>query len=211
MAELEADETICPYCRETIKQFATRCKHCHVDLSTQPSLAISPEKRAQDSPLLRCEKCKSSNVQRLSVVHASGTSSTVGIGIAAGGNAGGIGVLAGIGRSKAQTALAQQSSPPTQRLPTLEAALYVTVPLAVILGFLVAWDMGFDWGTYFVSLVAVGLPIFAIVALIIFVLQLLRKEPALVNSFVGAADEERTQYENSFLCLTCGNKFVQHR
>ena len=46
MAKLKRDERVCPYCAETIKAAATRCRFCHSDLT--PVVEAEPEPPASE-------------------------------------------------------------------------------------------------------------------------------------------------------------------
>ena len=43
MAKLKKDERICPFCAETIKAAATKCRYCQSDLPPEPKAAPEPE------------------------------------------------------------------------------------------------------------------------------------------------------------------------
>ncbi|TXL60759.1 hypothetical protein [Aeromicrobium terrae] len=43
MARLKKDERICPFCAETIKAAATKCRYCQSDLPPEPKAAPEPE------------------------------------------------------------------------------------------------------------------------------------------------------------------------
>ena len=46
MAKLKRDERVCPYCAETIKAAATRCRFCHSDVTP----VVEPEPRPEAEP-----------------------------------------------------------------------------------------------------------------------------------------------------------------
>jgi Mce-associated membrane protein len=46
MAKLKRDERVCPYCAETIKAAATRCRFCHSDVTP----VVEPEPRREGEP-----------------------------------------------------------------------------------------------------------------------------------------------------------------
>jgi hypothetical protein len=50
MAKLKRDERVCPYCAETIKAAATRCRFCHSDVKPvvqpEPQIEVEPERAA---------------------------------------------------------------------------------------------------------------------------------------------------------------------
>lgn len=48
MAKLKRDERVCPYCAETIKAAATRCRFCHSDVT--PVAVLEPEPMAMAKP-----------------------------------------------------------------------------------------------------------------------------------------------------------------
>ena len=48
MAKLKRDERVCPYCAETIKAAATRCRFCHSDVT--PVVVREPEARPKAEP-----------------------------------------------------------------------------------------------------------------------------------------------------------------
>ena len=52
MAKLKRDERVCPYCAETIKAAATKCRFCQSDLTplVEPEPEPRPEPRAETSP-----------------------------------------------------------------------------------------------------------------------------------------------------------------
>ena len=43
MARLKKDERVCPFCAETIKAAATKCRYCQSDLPPEPRAAREPE------------------------------------------------------------------------------------------------------------------------------------------------------------------------
>ena len=43
MARLKKDERICPFCAETIKAAATKCRYCQSDLPPEPRVAEPDE------------------------------------------------------------------------------------------------------------------------------------------------------------------------
>ena len=48
MAKLKRDERVCPYCAETIKAAATRCRYCQSDLT--PLVEAEPETAIEAEP-----------------------------------------------------------------------------------------------------------------------------------------------------------------
>lgn len=42
----------CPYCKESIKSGSIKCKHCHVDLSTDEAIKMIKESNKM-SPLVK--------------------------------------------------------------------------------------------------------------------------------------------------------------
>ena len=54
MAKLKRDERVCPYCAETIKAAATRCRFCHSDVTpvavTEPEPTPEPKPKPERSP-----------------------------------------------------------------------------------------------------------------------------------------------------------------
>jgi Mce-associated membrane protein len=46
MAKLKRDERVCPYCAETIKAAATRCRFCHSDVTP----VVEPERQSEVEP-----------------------------------------------------------------------------------------------------------------------------------------------------------------
>ena len=53
MARLKRDERVCPYCAETIKAAATKCRYCQSDLT--PLVEPEPETRTEPEPETRVE------------------------------------------------------------------------------------------------------------------------------------------------------------
>ncbi len=51
MAKLKRDERVCPFCAETIKAAATRCRFCHSDVTP----VLRPEPEARPEPRLRSQ------------------------------------------------------------------------------------------------------------------------------------------------------------
>ncbi len=51
MAKLKRDERVCPYCAETIKAAATRCRFCHSDVTPVAEPEPRPEPPAEPSPV----------------------------------------------------------------------------------------------------------------------------------------------------------------
>ena len=49
MAKLKRDERVCPYCAETIKAAATRCRYCQSDLTP----VVEPEPQPEPEPTAR--------------------------------------------------------------------------------------------------------------------------------------------------------------
>ena len=52
--KLKRDERICPYCAETIKAAATRCRYCHSDVT--PLVEAEPEARVEAQPPAKTPK-----------------------------------------------------------------------------------------------------------------------------------------------------------
>jgi Mce-associated membrane protein len=50
MAKLKKDERICPFCAETIKAAATKCRYCQSDLPPEPKVAPAPEPVVEPEP-----------------------------------------------------------------------------------------------------------------------------------------------------------------
>lgn len=50
MAKLKRDERVCPYCAETIKAAATRCRFCHSDVTPVAVIETEPPSRPERSP-----------------------------------------------------------------------------------------------------------------------------------------------------------------
>src|SRR5688572_2780131 len=52
MAKLKRDERVCPYCAETIKAAATRCRFCHSDVKpvVEPRPEVEPERTSPPPP-----------------------------------------------------------------------------------------------------------------------------------------------------------------
>jgi hypothetical protein len=53
MAKLKRDERVCPFCAETIKAAASRCRFCHSDVT--PVVAPAPETAAKSKPMPRAK------------------------------------------------------------------------------------------------------------------------------------------------------------
>ena len=55
MAKLKKDERTCPFCAETIKAAATKCRYCQSDLPPEPKVAPAPEPVVEDEPTSHVE------------------------------------------------------------------------------------------------------------------------------------------------------------
>lgn len=111
----------CVDCGKQISDAAPACIHCGrpmKDLSRFHPIAASQPESQRSNAVFRCPKCGSDDVRRLSVVHASGLSTTqssssaVGLGVS---DEGDLGLAGGVLSSSGtqETALARAAAPPT--------------------------------------------------------------------------------------------------
>lgn len=167
---------------------------------------------------IQCTKCSSKNVQKLSLVHSGGvvnvnlnsTGTTSGIGVGVG--TGGLGVGVGVGKTSTQTTGTQQSQlskqfePPTLLLPDCFLAM-VALYFVGVVGLMLALALGF----YVNSLLLMVLGLFFAVIAAFFAHKLVYQ--LLVPDWEVQKAKERYQYaklewDNSFLCQTCGGVFI---
>jgi DNA-directed RNA polymerase subunit RPC12/RpoP len=111
----------CADCGKQISDAAPACIHCGrlMGGTSRPPPEATPQPESQrDNTAFRCPKCGSEDVRRLSVVHASGLSTTqrsssvVGLGVSDDGE---LGLAGGVvsGGGTQETALARAAAPPT--------------------------------------------------------------------------------------------------
>ena len=123
----------CPDCGKKVSDAAPACIHCGRPMAavSKPSQAQAPvapvgQGRTSGASYV-CRNCGSTDVRKLSVVHASGVTSvtmeTTGsaIGMTGGGNIG-VGFGSATSSGIQQTALSESVAPPAQRKPTVKAA-----------------------------------------------------------------------------------------
>jgi len=141
---------------------------------------------------MKCNKCKSSNVQKYQVIHEQGTSNinlgsnTVGGGVGFGGGLrGGVGLGRTNTSGKSQTIIAEKTQPPK------DLRFAPAVPLLVIGLLFYAFD---NSSFRYIFL------IYCILAFILFIFFVVRASEVL--------EKNHNEWLNTWYCNKCGNSFV---
>jgi hypothetical protein len=141
---------------------------------------------------MKCNKCKSSNVQKYQVIHEQGTSNinlgsnTVGGGVGFGGGLrGGVGLGRTGTSGKSQTIIAEKTQPPK------DLRFVPAVPLLVIGLLFYAFD---NSSFRYIFL------IYCILAFILFIFFVVRANEVL--------EKNHNEWLNTWYCNKCGNSFV---
>jgi hypothetical protein len=141
---------------------------------------------------MKCNKCKSSNVQRYQVIHEQGTSNinlgsnTVGGGVGFGGGLrGGVGLGRTGTSGKSQTIIAEKTQPPK------DLRFVPVVPLLVIGLLFYAFD---NSSFRYIFL------IYCILAFILFIFFVVRASEVL--------EKNNNEWLNTWYCNKCGNSFI---
>ena len=141
---------------------------------------------------MKCNKCKSSNVQRYQVIHEQGTSNinidsnTVGGGVGFGGGLrGGVGLGRTGTSGKSQTIIAEKTQPPK------DLRFAPLVPLLVIGLLFYAFDNSSSRYIFF---------IYCILAFILFIFFVVRAGDVL--------EKKHNEWLNTWYCNKCGNSFI---
>ena len=147
---------------------------------------------------MKCNKCKSSNVQRYQVIHEQGTSNinlnsnTVGGGVGFGGGLrGGVGLGRTGTSGKSQTLIAEKTKPPGNDMYTASGGLLVFVIFIAIIFYVTLKDVD----TYHISVW------FSLIVGVYFISKVLNRDQA----------EYERQYQEwlkKWYCNKCGNSFL---
>lgn len=147
---------------------------------------------------ISCPQCSSDSVQKASVIHEGGTSTSRGVSSGLGGGGGRLAVGVAHSSSQSQTHLAQKFSPPRERV---NAGILLIFPilLAVFGGFAVLIGL-LAMSAFSSSQIAVILfgAIFLVPGIVLFKF-LTRKR--------GAYPQEMAAYEKLWYCHKCGSAF----
>jgi len=147
---------------------------------------------------MKCNKCKSSNVQRFQVIYDQGTSNinldsnTVGGGVGFGGGLrGGVGLGRTGTSGKSQTLIAEKTKPPGNDMYTASGGLLVFVIFIAIIFYITLKDVD----TYRISVWL------SLIVGVYFISKVLNRDQA----------EYERQYQdwlNKWYCNKCGNSFI---
>ena len=147
---------------------------------------------------MKCNKCKSSNVQRYQVIHEQGTSNinlnsnTVGGGVGFGGGLrGGVGLGRTGTSGKSQTLIAEKTKPPGNDMYIASGGLLVFVIFIAIIFYVTLKDVD----TYRISVW------FSLIVGVYFISKVLNRDQA----------EYEIQYQEwlqKWYCNKCGNSFL---
>jgi hypothetical protein len=195
----------CPDCGKQVSSAAPACIHCgrpSASISLRPSEPRSAV--ARSNPEFRCPKCDSDDVRRLSVVHASGLSTTqslssaIGIGIDAGGDLG----LAGGAISSSgiqQTALARAAAPPTPRMVSNRPAIAWGCIAGTMAGMFASGILGSSDAAGLL-----GLAVFAAVSLLVGIRVYKGQYRAAKDHNDRVYRPQRAIWDRSIMCMRCG-------
>ena len=147
---------------------------------------------------MKCNKCKSSNVQKYQVIHEQGTSNinlssnTAGGGVGFGGGLRGALGVARTGTSgKTQTIIAEKTKPPGNDMYTASGGLLVLFVFIAIILYVILKD---------VDPYRISVWLTAIVG-VYFVSKVLNRDQA-------EYERQYKEWENKWYCNKCGNSFV---
>ena len=148
---------------------------------------------------MKCNKCKSSNVQRYQVIHEQGTSNinldsnTVGGGVGFGGGLrGGVGLGRTGTSGKSQTLIANRTKPPSNDMYNASGGLLVFVIFIAIIFYVILKDVDPYRISVWLSLI-VG---------IYFVSKVLNRDQA-------EYEKQYQEWLKKWYCNKCGNSFVK--